>query len=88
MHTFNPITWEPKADDFLVQGQPIYKASSRTAMATQRKPVSNKQTNKQTKAINSPLSQNNSSVCSTVSKLQPNSPHHPLLQRPLELDVP
>jgi hypothetical protein len=42
-HTFNPSTWEAEAGRFL-SSRPAwsYKMSSRTARATQRKPVSKK----------------------------------------------
>ena len=51
-HTFSPSTWEAKAgEDHEFEASLVYRASSRTARATQKNPVSknqNKQTNKQT----------------------------------------
>ena len=46
-HAFNPSTWKQRHVDLSeYEKNPIYKASSRTARATQKNPVSNKQQNK------------------------------------------
>jgi hypothetical protein len=46
-HTFNPSTWEAEAGGLLFEASLIYRVSSRTARATKRNPVLQKQTNKQ-----------------------------------------
>jgi hypothetical protein len=48
-HAFNPSTWEAEAGGFLSSRPAWSTECSRTARATQRNPVSKKQTNKQTK---------------------------------------
>ena len=45
-HTLNPSTWEAEAGGFEFEVSLVYRVSSRTARATQRNPVSKKQTNK------------------------------------------
>jgi hypothetical protein len=61
VHAFNPITVEAEADRSLsseFKANLVYRASSRTAKATQRNPLSKKQ--KQTnKKKNKPPKQNN-----------------------------
>ena len=48
LHDFNPSTWETEEGRFLeFESSLVYRVSSRTARATQRNPVSKKQTNKQ-----------------------------------------
>jgi hypothetical protein len=46
-HAFYPSTWKAEAGRFLIfKASLVLRVSSRTARATQRNPVSNKQTNK------------------------------------------
>ena len=47
MNTFNPSNWEAEAGKFLeFEASLVYRASSRTARATQRNPVSKNQKKK------------------------------------------
>ena len=50
-HTFNPSTQE-QMNLCELEASLVYKVSSRIARATQRNPVSNKQTNKTKESIN------------------------------------
>ena len=43
-HTFNPNTWEAKADGFEFEASLVYRVSSKTARATQRNSVLGKKT--------------------------------------------
>jgi hypothetical protein len=54
VHAFNPSTWEAEAGGFLNSRPPGLQVSFRTARATQRNPVSEKnkkQNKKQTKSL-------------------------------------
>ena len=46
---FNPSTWEAAAGESEFKASLVYKASSKIARAAQRNPVSNEQTNTQTR---------------------------------------
>jgi hypothetical protein len=50
-HTFNPSTQE-QMNLCELEASLVYKVSSRIAMATQRNPISNTQTNKTKESIN------------------------------------
>ena len=54
VHTFNPSTWVAEAGRRIseLEASLVYRMSSRTVRATQRNPVSEKQTNKQTNKNN------------------------------------
>jgi hypothetical protein len=50
VHAFNPSTWEAEAGGSLeFEASLVYRMSSRTAIATQRNPVSKKNKNKNKK---------------------------------------
>jgi hypothetical protein len=56
VHAFNPSTWEAEAGRFLssrpeLEASLVYKVSSRTARAIQRKPVSKNKTKQNKKNI-------------------------------------
>ena len=72
VHVFNPSTWEAEAGRFFeFEASLVYKVSSRTAIATQRNPVS--KTNKQTKKQNKTNNNNNNNKKTQCLPINPQS---------------